>query len=54
MRADLAMGTAGGGTNVIATLQALQAALEASDPAAVSATVGGLKSFKVSLLDYLR
>jgi flagellar hook-associated protein 3 FlgL len=44
VRADLAMGTTGGGTNVIATLQALQAALAASDPAAVSATLGGLKA----------
>jgi flagellar hook-associated protein 3 FlgL len=44
LRADLAMGTTGGGTNVIATLQALQAALAATDPAAVSATLGGLKA----------
>jgi flagellar hook-associated protein 3 FlgL len=44
VRADLAMGTTGGDTDVIATLQALQAALEASDPGAVSATLSGLKA----------
>lgn len=44
VRADLAMGTTGSGTNVIATLRALQAALAASDPGAVRATLGGLEA----------
>jgi len=44
LRADVAMKGTGGGADVLATLQALSAALKANDPTAVSATLAGLSS----------
>jgi flagellin-like hook-associated protein FlgL len=42
LRADVAVGGAGGGADVLATLSALAAALEANDPAGAAATLGAL------------
>ncbi|BDG08013.1 flagellin N-terminal helical domain-containing protein [Anaeromyxobacter paludicola] len=44
VRADVAVKGAGGGTDVLATIQALSTALKANDPDAVAATLAGLSA----------